>query len=176
METPIRHTASEILNNKVYGRLQNRAQAILRHESSDHRLEAGDLVHEAILRIQGSPVQTCFHDESHFVATVTLVMHHVLIDFARGASSPRRYKWVSLDCGAHLSTTSASQVVYFRNVLRRLAEFNARIYLVVVMRFFWGLDSGEIARALSISTRTIKRDWTVARSWLRNELAAPLPE
>jgi RNA polymerase sigma-70 factor, ECF subfamily len=39
------------------------------------------------------------------------------------------------------------------------------------MHFFAGLTFEEIAQQLGVSTRTVKRDWTMARAWLRQQLS-----
>ena len=57
--------------------------------------------------------------------------------------------------------------------LTKLAAIDARQAQVVELRFFVGLSSEEIAEVLSVSIRSVTRDWLHARSWLRRELATP---
>jgi len=52
--------------------------------------------------------------------------------------------------------------------LERLDERQARI---VEMRCFGGLTEMEIAEALHMSERTVKRDWSMAKAWLNGHLA-----
>jgi len=54
--------------------------------------------------------------------------------------------------------------------LNRLAEISKRYADVVEMRFFAGMTEEEIAVALGISVRTVKRAWEFARAWLYEEL------
>ena len=42
---------------------------------------------------------------------------------------------------------------------------------IVELRFFGGLTVEEIAALLGISPATVKRDWTIAKLWLRRELS-----
>ena len=159
-----------IMDEPVYKRLHRRAKAILRNEHSDHRMEPADLVHEAFLRIAKSRVPAALNDRVHFLAVATIVMRHVLIDHARSAKSPRRFKCVPLDHEMPLATEFSRDALPLRHALERLASREARLYRIVEMRFFWGLDIEEIASELCISSRTVKRHWTVARGLLRREL------
>jgi len=52
-----------------------------------------------------------------------------------------------------------------------LAKQSLRLAQVVECRYFAGYDDGETARALGISERSVRRDWTLARAWLHRELA-----
>jgi DNA-directed RNA polymerase specialized sigma24 family protein len=42
---------------------------------------------------------------------------------------------------------------------------------IVEMNFFGGLSFDEIAEYLKISSRTVNRDWKMAKAWLNNELS-----
>ena len=56
------------------------------------------------------------------------------------------------------------------DALKDLASFDQRQSEIVEMRFFGGLTNEEIAEVLQISPRTIKREWRLARAWLRREI------
>jgi RNA polymerase sigma-70 factor, ECF subfamily len=159
-----------MMDESIYKRLHRRAKAILRNEVADHRMEPADLVHEAFLRIAKSRAPIALNDRVHFLAVATIVMRHILIDHARSANSPRRFKCVPIDSEMPLSTTPSAEALPLRHALQRLASREARLYRIVEMRFFWGFDIEEIASELSISSRTVKRHWTVARGLLRREL------
>ncbi len=60
--------------------------------------------------------------------------------------------------------------------LQRLKELHARQADVVTLRVFGGLTMGQVAAALGTSKRTVEGDWTVARAWLRRELAGEAPD
>jgi RNA polymerase sigma factor (TIGR02999 family) len=158
------------IDESIYQRLRCRARAMLRKETAGHRLEPADLVHEAFLRIAKSRIPVRFQDDGHLVAVATLVMRHILVDQARSETHPGRSRCVPLDLEFPTPSAAADQEQPLNRALERLAACAARPYRVVQLRFFWGLDMDEIASALSVSTRTVKRDWTVARGWLRREL------
>ena len=162
----------ETLDESTYRRLCRSAEFLLRREKPEFRLEAADLVHEAILRIAAAKTPVLFNDRTHLVAVANLVMRRVLIDRARSPSSARR-KWTALDEELGRQEMYTAESLALRNALEQLAELNRRRYAVVRMRFYWGLDFGEIASALSVSSRTAKRDWREARKWLREEIGRP---
>ena len=56
--------------------------------------------------------------------------------------------------------------------LTKLAAVDQQQAWVVELRFFGGLNVEETAEVLSISARTVKRDWSVAKAWIRRELRA----
>jgi DNA-directed RNA polymerase specialized sigma24 family protein len=39
------------------------------------------------------------------------------------------------------------------------------------LKFFSGLSVEETAEVLGVSTRTVKRDWNVAKAWLRRQIS-----
>jgi RNA polymerase sigma factor (sigma-70 family) len=56
------------------------------------------------------------------------------------------------------------------DALERLGTTNPRQARVVEYRFFGGMTEEEIAEALSITARTVRRDWLKAREWLLREV------
>jgi len=165
---------AEMIDESVYQRLRRQAAAILRREIHDPSLEPADLAHEAFLRIAQSraPIQ----DDAHFLALATLVMRHILIDRARGANSPARFRWVPLDSELQPTAHWNAEPWLLHDALRRMQSCETRLYRIVEMRFFLGLGIAEVASELSISSRSVKRDWTVARGWLRRELSGQFAE
>jgi RNA polymerase sigma factor (TIGR02999 family) len=160
----------ELIDQSIYNSLRCRAKAMLRQETADHRLEPTELVHEAFVRMARGPQPVAFHDTHHLLAITTVVMRHILIDNGRSAGSPNRWRPVPLDPELELFTSQAGDMLFLHDILRRLAVCDARLHAIVKMRFFLGLNLEEIASELSVSTRTVKRDWTAARTWLRREL------
>ena len=83
------------------------------------------------------------------------------------------------DGAVHLPITSALDVaadddatlVALNEALGKLAKDSLRLAQVVECRYFAGYDDAETARALDVSERTVRRDWTLARAWLHRELA-----
>ena len=66
--------------------------------------------------------------------------------------------------------SNPEQFVALHEALARLAQVDPRQAQIVELRFFGGLTEEEVASALNVSTRTVKRDWTLARAWLYGEL------
>jgi RNA polymerase sigma-70 factor, ECF subfamily len=160
----------EALDEPTYRKLHGRAATLLRREVPEACMEPADLLHEALLRIASGRSQPRFQNMAHLIAVATLVMRRVLIDRARGSSWPARQKWLPLDSQMAVPLACEADSVAFRDILHRLANFDERLFAVVEMRFYWGLGVDEIASVLSISSRTVKRDWTVARGWLRHKI------
>jgi RNA polymerase sigma-70 factor, ECF subfamily len=57
--------------------------------------------------------------------------------------------------------------------LTRLAALDARQAKIVELRFFAGMNEQEAGEILGISSRTVKRDWRIAKAWLFKELSGP---
>jgi RNA polymerase sigma-70 factor, ECF subfamily len=161
---------AELMSDATYRRLCLRAKALLRRETSDHRLEPADLLHEALLRIDKSHTPVHLQDESHLVALATLVMRRILIDRTREVDFHLRVRCVPLEPTMEISRDANPEDGPLHDALHDMQTSEARLYCIVQMRFFLGLETEEIAKALSISSRTVKRDWQTARGWLRREL------
>lgn len=128
------------------------------------------LVHEAYLKLRSS---AHWNDDAHFLRAAALAMRHALVNHATARLTAKR------GSGAvHLPLTGAldlpvavdAQLVALNDALERLALQSARLARVVECRYFAGYDEVATARALGISERTVRRDWTLARAWLQREL------
>ena len=67
------------------------------------------------------------------------------------------------------------EVIAVDEALTKLADFDERKARVVELRFYGGLEIEETARVLDISPATVKREWRLAKAWLRREIEASLP-
>jgi RNA polymerase sigma-70 factor, ECF subfamily len=162
---------AEIMNEALYSELRKRAKALLARERSQHRWDPADLVHEAFVRIAGGRTPVHLANRAHLMALANLIMRRVLIDHARSQHFTNRQEPLPLSTDLEAPGARATDAVPLHDALRRLAARDTRLYEIVKLRFFFGLGVEEIAEALSVSSRTIKRDWTVARVWLRAELS-----
>ena len=165
---------TELMDPYVYDRLCRLARHLLRREVADHQFEPTDLVHEALLRIAQSQTPVDFQDQGHVMAMTTTTMRRILIDNARPAKSPAHFHFVPIGSQTELPVRSISETLIIHNILERLEMSNMRLYRIVKMRFFLGLSNSEMASILSVSTRTVKRDWLSARLWLQREFANPM--
>jgi RNA polymerase sigma factor (TIGR02999 family) len=159
----------EALDEAIYRKLHGRAAVMLRKEVTEACMEPADLLHEALLWIASGKSQFRFQNIAYLIAVTTLVMRRVLIDRARRSNYPARYKWLPFDSQMPRPAAYDADSVAFRDILRRLADFDEGWFAVVQMRFYWGLGIDEIASVLSISSRTVKRDWTIARGWAASQ-------
>jgi RNA polymerase sigma factor (TIGR02999 family) len=134
-------------------------------------LQTTALVHEAYLKLHKA---RGWNDDTHFLRAAALAMRHALINHAEARVAVKR------GSGAHhVSLTSVLEVVAvddesllaLNDALGRLAEQSPRLANVVECRYFAGYSEQESARALNVSERTIRRDWTLARAWLHRELS-----
>jgi RNA polymerase sigma factor (TIGR02999 family) len=156
----------------VYDELRVLARSQLRREAVGHTLETSALVHEAYLRLSHGPTGA-FEDRSHFLAIAATAMRRILVEHARrttaakrgGSDSPLSLDGSVLDHAIVLDTRDTS-LVDLDEALTVLATLNERQAKVVECRFFGGLSEAEVAAALGIGLRTVKRDWAKARSWL----------
>ena len=161
------------LLERVYLTLRKIASAQLRGERPEHTLQPTALVNEAYLRLVGQR-HLDWRDRAHFFGLASVTMRRVLVDHARRRRAKRR------DAGEHAPSlsvvTEGEEPVDLLDLdlaLDRFAERFPRQAKVVEMRYFSGLDFEDVALALELSPRSVKRDWTFARAWLRDALGAP---
>jgi RNA polymerase sigma factor (TIGR02999 family) len=164
-------TAEESLIPLVYQELHRLAQSYMRRERPDHTLQPTALIHEAYLRLAGEDVD--WKSREHFIGVAAHVMRRVLVDHARAHRAEIRggdRRRVELDEGLAVAAERSDEVLLVDGALERLAKRNQRQARVVELRYFGGLSMEEIAAVLSMSLRSVKRDWSIARIWLFQEL------
>jgi RNA polymerase sigma factor (TIGR02999 family) len=156
----------------VHAELRRIAHRHMRHERGDHTLQATALVNEVFLKLIDAR-QIRYQDRAHFFALSSRLMRRVLVDWARARGYQKRggaAANVTLDEGRVGVVERPADVVALDEALTSLAEIDPRKSQVVELRFFGGLSIEEIAAALGISERTVKRDWTMAKLWLLRAL------
>ncbi|HEX4321168.1 MAG TPA: sigma-70 family RNA polymerase sigma factor [Acidobacteriaceae bacterium] len=162
---------------QIYGELRQLAARYMQHERRNHTLQPTALVHEAYERLIQQP-QIPWQSRAHFYATASQLMRHILVDHARAHQAAKRggmRHQVTLDETVLSAADQSVDVLALHEALERLAEFDARQSRIVELHFFGGLTFEEIALVLRVSERTIKRDWSMARAWLKGELASKRP-
>jgi len=168
--------SAEELLPQVYAQLRRAAQRQLATERPGHTLSATALVHEAYVRLAG-PRELPWKGRGHFYAAAAEAMRRILIDHARsrvgrGASaqeSRRRALRIS-GVGTIEISDDLSGILALDDAVVRLEGVDPQAALVVRLRFYAGLSVANTALSLSLSERTVKRDWAFARGWLRAEL------
>lgn len=150
----------------VYRDLHALAHAKLRAHRTMSLLDTTALVHESYLRLVGDG-RLDLDGRRHFFAYAARVMRSVIVDTARARLAARRgggLPDLTLDTEAAISEGGDdATVVRVDDALADLAKVNPRLAEVVEMRYFGGLTEAEIAEALGVSDRTVKRDWEKAR-------------
>ena len=165
--------AGERLLPAVYAELHRQAERAMRRENGEHTLQATALIHEAYLRLVDQR-RVEWRNRAHFFGIAAQTMRRVLVDHARGRLAEKRggaMQRVTLgDVGAGPSDDSALDVLALHEALERLAALDPDQARLVELRYFGGLGIEETAEALGVSSSTVKREWAVARAWLRREL------
>jgi RNA polymerase sigma factor (TIGR02999 family) len=177
------------LSALLYEELRDLADRHLRRERANHTIQKTALVHEAFVRLvaqQSVDVQS----RAHFFGLASRLMRRILVDYARARLASKRgggAHVVSLDELArpedesqvpdttptalqHLDAHTQDDVAAIDAALTRLEQIDARQAQIVEMRYFGGLTVEQSAAALDISDATVKREWTLARAWLKREL------
>lgn len=157
----------------VQAELYRLAQHHLARERAGMSLQTSDLVQEAYVRLIDWQA-VAWQNRAHFFGVAAHLMRHILVDQAR-----RRQQRKHGGAGIRVSLTGAEsralgpelEVVALHDALDDLAQFDQRKSRIVELRFFGGLSETEIAEVLQLSTRTIRREWQLARVWLYRELS-----
>jgi RNA polymerase sigma factor (TIGR02999 family) len=158
----------------VYAELRRLAHHYLSRERSGHTLQATALVHEVYLRLMPKR-EAVWEDRSTFVAIAAHVMREILVDYARSRNRAKRggdQERVPLNEGMAYTEDDFDRWEDLDRALDRLSELDPRQAQVVELRFIGGLTVEETAQVLDVSAKTVKRDWSVARAFLRRELGA----
>jgi RNA polymerase sigma factor (TIGR02999 family) len=153
----------------LYPELAAMARARLRRGQRVTLADTGALVHESWLRLQGSG-KLSFDDRRHFLAHAARVMRSVITDIARRSQAERRggdLAFVTLDTAVGDAVAAGDpDVLDVAEALDELASLDPRLAQVVEMRWFAGLSEADIAAALGLTERTVRRDWAKARAFL----------
>jgi RNA polymerase sigma factor (TIGR02999 family) len=160
----------------IYGELRRVAKRYMGRERQNHTLQPTALVHEAWLRLQNERGAQ-WQGRTHGLALGAQAMRRLLVDYGRRQKRDKRgggAQPVSLDNLLKAGTTAAVPVedlLTLEAALTRLEAVDPRAAQVVMLRFFSGMSSPEVAEHLGTSVRTVEGDWTHARAWLKRELA-----
>lgn len=157
----------------LYGQLRRLARSRLAASGHQTLLDTSVLIHEAYLRMQRDG-GVALQDQQHFLAYAASTMRSIVVDSVRRRAAQRRGNAAEhLTLGAvdaERSTASDDEVLDVHDALERLRDIDARLVQVVEMRYFGGLSDGEIASALGVTDRTVRRDWERARLLLAEML------
>ena len=162
---------------RVYDELRHIAHRHLGRERGGHTLGTTALVNEAYLKLVDQ-TRAQWSDRAHFFAVAARVMRRILVDYARrhqaqkrgGAAQPVSLGDEAIGNASRVADERADMLLALDEALTRLAELDERLSRVVECRFFGGLTEEETAEALSVTARTVRRDWVKAKVWLHQAL------
>jgi len=163
------HAAAQLLP-LVYDELRRLAAARLAAEPSGNTLQPTALVHEAYLRLVGTPGGDHWDHRGHFFAAAAEAMRRILIDQARQKAAARHggaMQRQELDPDAAAISEPREDLLALDEALDRLEAEDPLKAKLVKLRYFAGLTLAEAAAALDLSERTAGRHWAYARAWLR---------
>jgi RNA polymerase sigma-70 factor, ECF subfamily len=156
----------------VYDDLRRLAQRYMEQERTGHTLQPTALVHEAFLKLIDQ-TRVDWRDRSHFFAVGAQAMRRILVNHAKGRRRAKRgggKPKLTLDEALTLSLDDDHEILALDEALEKLAAIDERRAKIIELRFFGGLNVEETAAVLGISKRTVEREWTACRAWLRREL------
>jgi RNA polymerase sigma factor (TIGR02999 family) len=166
-------SVGERLLPAIYAELHRQAERAMRREASEHTLQPTALVHEAYLRlVDQSRVE--WRNRAHFFGVAAQLMRRILVDHARARLAAKRggdvQRMTLSDADAPADADEGVDVLALHEALESLTKLDPRQARLVELRYFTGLTIEETAEALELSPATVKREWMVARAWLRREL------
>ena len=162
-------SSRSLLFAHLYRELRSLAQARLRRYKPSLSMGATSLTHETYVRFIRTG-RLRFEDQRKFLAFASKVMRTILIDELRSQLAERRgggAAHVDLDEQAVANAKpDRFEALHVHEALHKLAELEPRVANVVELRYFGGLTEAEIAEALDVAERTVRRDWERARAFL----------
>jgi RNA polymerase sigma factor (TIGR02999 family) len=165
--------AADALYAEAYPELRRLARWRLRACSRQTLLDTGSLVHESFIRFAEAG-HLKLEGRVHFMRWAAQAMRSIIVDFARRRLADRRgggAARVELNGDLAAATRGEAEIVGVHQALDRMAAVDPRLTQVVEMRYFGGMTEPEIAQALGVTERTVRRDWQKARLLLREALA-----
>lgn len=156
----------------IYNELREMASSYLRQERPNHTLQPTALVHESYLRLVDQRAVD-WNNRLQVLSIAARMMRRILSSHARARGRAKRGKGepkLELDAALDFYDQRDVSIAKVDEALRELEAIDPRQSRVVELRFFAGLTNEEIGQVLSISTTSVKREWAVAKRWLRREL------
>ena len=166
--------AEAALMERVHRELRKVAAGYMRRERGSVTLQPTAVVHEAYLRLL--PQRSVnWQNRAHFFGIASSMIRRVLVDHARRRRASKRDGLA--ESPISISRVAASRegpdevdVLDLHNALSALEALDPRQAEVVEKRYFGGLTIEEIAEVMHLSPATVKRVWSTARLWLRQQL------
>jgi RNA polymerase sigma factor (TIGR02999 family) len=167
--------AFDRLTDRVYDQLRLLADQALAKDWGNKSLQPTELVHEAYLRLVDAG-QLDWESRSHFFGVAARLMRQILVDRARSRLAQKRgggalkVSIQSVEIEVVDTGSRPIDLISLDLALRELTDLDLAQGRIVELRFFAGMTVEETAEVLGVSPRTIKRDWRLAKAWLRRRL------
>lgn len=165
--------AAERFMPLIYDELRRQARRHLNRERANHTLQTTALVHEAFIRLNEQN-RIKWQNRAHFYALAAQMMRRILVNYAVAQKREKRggaVRAIGLDETVTVAVAEdAVDVLALDEALARLAKLDPRQVRIVELRYFSGLSIEETGEVLDISPATVKREWSMAKAWLRAEL------
>lgn len=110
---------------------------------------------------------------AHFFGAAARAMQRILVEHARARGRAKRgggARRLPLSVAELAEESDLETVLAVQQAVERLAVRDPRLAEIVRLRFYAGLSEADVASALDLSERTVRRDWALARAWLLREL------
>ncbi|HUO31655.1 MAG TPA: sigma-70 family RNA polymerase sigma factor [Bryobacteraceae bacterium] len=159
----------------VYPELRAIAGRCFRNERADHTLQCTALINEAYLRLVNGP-ETRWNNRAHFFGFAARTMRGILVDHARARLAAKRGGGaVTITITTQPSSTDGQtvDVLDLHLALEELETLDATQSRVVELRYFGGLTIEEAAVVMGVSASSVKREWILAKTWLRRRMLGP---
>ena len=167
-----RKLASELMVEH-YDQLIGIARSRRRRGAVGETMLTEDILHESLIKLG---IDSDFNGSAHFMAAASLAIRHVIVDYARRKLADKRSAIQRRD-DADIETLpeyseTPEELVALGNLMEKLETENPRWARITDARYFAGLTEEETANLLGVTSRTIRRDWTAAKQWLGERMAA----
>ena len=158
----------------IYGDLRFIARNCLRSERVDHTLQPSALVNEVYFRLvrQG---EIRWRHRTQFYALAARLMRRILVDHARRRRAQKRSPVTLVSESWESTRRRELEALALEDALGKLEAVAPRQAKVVELRFFGGMTTAEVAEVVGVSRRTVRLDWSAARTWLYRELGRQRP-
>jgi len=156
----------------VYPELHSIARRALMRQRPGATLQCTALINEAYLRMAQAPKRE-WTDRAHFFAVAAHVMRGILVDYARARCTAKRgggVLTVTLSECHSPAPAPAVDVLDIHEALEELERIDGALCQVVELRYFGGCSIEDVAAIRSVSPSTVKREWTVAKAWIRRRM------